>query len=737
MKKTIHVKIFLLALGLLLLTACDQDVAPQAAADTQTPVSTEAAQEKQESPTAESAEAEPLAALPDGAIRSYAVEFQYLLSWPCKSFCYVGDTLYAISTQDGMQYFCIISLADGSITEMDAPLAETNYLSDCGGQLWLLTAADGVWTFSRLESGNWETVRTETVTTDAPTGFQMDADGILYVTAKETLYALDAETGLVGELSYENAPLNPPIRTADGQVLVQTASGTKTDTWESFLALEIDLEKMTLSPLDALSEKGQPRNSNPLVSGSGTIDLFMKDGSYLYTVDVGDGTIEELLCLDDYTEAGSLNWFEVTDGKILSVFVNRDTQEQFLCLLAPTDVQRQVVVLGTTRSVTRYLNDAILAFNAQSDTYLIRTEYYDDDGLTYNSLNVRMLSGESPDLLFTGADMYAAYYQKGYLTDLYTALSQQTLDALDKTLLRAMSINDALYMLYPKVSLVTQLGLSDVFGESTAWTPHDAAALKEANPNYVLFSGMEGLQALERLLTVNLQYFVDYENGSCTFDSDEFKELLWLSVFQNYISSDIDERDIRSNLTGVVSFDSIDSYEKFLLQYEAYQVIGFPAIEGSGTYLSGIFPIGVCNLGRNQAGAIAFVEYLLSETYQMETEALSLRTDVLKQQFEDAAKERELTEEYYSDEESVLAAVGGTDTSAITDTTVLRAMTEEEIVQYRELLHSVTCTVSPMQSELTAIIEEEFQYYLKGDKDLDEVAEIIQSRAEIFVAERQ
>ena len=121
----------------------------------------------------------------------------------------------------------------------------------------------------------------------------------------------------------------------------------------------------------------------------------------------------------------------------------------------------------------------------------------------------------------------------------------------------------------------------------------------------------------------------------------------------------------------------------------------------------------------------------------METEALSLRTDVLKQQFEDAAKERELTEEYYSDEESVLAAVGGTDTSAITDTTVLRAMTEEEIVQFRELLHSVTCTVSPMQSELTAIIEEEFQYYLKGDKDLDEVAEIIQSRAEIFVAERQ
>ncbi len=86
-----------------------------------------------------------------------------------------------------------------------------------------------------------------------------------------------------------------------------------------------------------------------------------------------------------------------------------------------------------------------------------------------------------------------------------------------------MSINDALYMVYPQFAIVSILGRSEYLGDFQGWSIQDALTIKAEHPCSFLFGNLAYLQPLSCLLTVNLQYFADYEGGSCELDSPELR----------------------------------------------------------------------------------------------------------------------------------------------------------------------------------------------------------------------
>jgi ABC-type glycerol-3-phosphate transport system substrate-binding protein len=66
----------------------------------------------------------------------------------------------------------------------------------------------------------------------------------------------------------------------------------------------------------------------------------------------------------------------------------------------------------------------------------------------------------------------------------------------------------------------------------------------------------------------------------------------------------------------------------------------------------------------------------------------------------------------------------------------IEPMTEEELAKFKEVMYSFT-QVYHYDTDLVQIIEEEAEAFFNGQKSAEDVAAIIQSRAQIYVQENR
>lgn len=521
---------------------------------------------------------------------------------------------------------------------------------------------------------------------------------------------------------------------------------------------------------------------------------------YKFDTDTKDKVIDWIEC--DINSNNINSYSILPDGRVIAFESSYDDQAQKnnMQLIVMTRVDAASVVNKTVLTFAcMYLDwnmrDAIVKFNRASNTHRIvvrdYSEYNTDDD--YNAgiqkLNTEMLSGKLPDMIDNNTysmpvEQYAA---KGFLTDLYELIDADAdlsrEDFVQPVLKALESADGKLYQLPRTFAVSTAIALDKVAGDYDTW---NLAAVKDAMTK--LQDGASVFDVyrtksdiLQTCIARNIDAFVDWENGSAHFDSDEFKALLEFANqfpetydWENATDEENDSAQNRMNSGKQLMTDMyVSSFEDMLYQLTGYnggvKFVGYPSEDGTSNHTFQIDgSIAISSTCADKTAAWNFMKQFLTEDYQSGSNVWNfpINQKAFDQKMKDA-----MTEEYQTDENGNVVkdengnpiripkmtyyttdAGGGVAFAATTETAAstvviggsgvnedgpisIYAMTQEQADQILDLINATTAVYGYDESILN-IISDEAAAYFAGEKSLDDTANMIQSRVNLYVAEQ-
>lgn len=521
---------------------------------------------------------------------------------------------------------------------------------------------------------------------------------------------------------------------------------------------------------------------------------------YKFDTDTKDKVIDWIEC--DINSNNINSYSILPDGRVIAFESSYDDQAQKnnMQLIVMTRVDAASVVNKTVLTFAcMYLDwdmrDAIVKFNRASNTHRIvvrdYSEYNTDDD--YNAgiqkLNTEMLSGKLPDMIDINTynmpvEQYAA---KGFLTDLYELIDADadlSRESFVQPVIKALESADGkLYQLPSTFAVSTAIALDKVAGDYDTW---NLAAVKDAMTK--LQDGASVFDVyrtksdiLQTCISRNIDAFVDWENGSAHFDSDEFKALLEFANqfpetydWENATDEENDSAQNRMNSGKQLMTDMYaSSFEDMLYQLTGYnggvKFVGYPSEDGTSNHTFQIGgSIAISSTCADKTAAWNFMKQFLTEDYQSGSNVWNfpINQKAFDQKMKDA-----MTEEYQTDENGNVVkdengnpiripkmtyyttdAGGGVAFAATTETAAstvviggsgvnedgsisIYAMTQEQADQILDLINATTAVYGYDESILN-IISDEAAAYFAGEKSLDDTANMIQSRVNLYVAEQ-
>lgn len=283
-------------------------------------------------------------------------------------------------------------------------------------------------------------------------------------------------------------------------------------------------------------------------------------------------------------------------------------------------------------------------------------------------------------------------------------------------------------------------------GTKSGWTIDEVMALAKRYPEAELIQYMSKAYALQLSMQYNSASFVDYEKGTCNFDSPEFiKVLEFANCFESepdYASNESLPQQLQENKILLSNID-VSSVEQYIMYQEMFEEavtnIGFPTADGSrGIILNGNDVYGICAMSAHKEGAWAFLEkYLQYDANDMYAWGLPCRVDELEEMFQKAQTpeyQKDENGEFKKDEAGNLIEIPKTIWGYDDWEAEIYAASEEQIQEIRDLI-GIAKPAAVNDEEIMKIITEEAEPFFKGQKSAQEAAKVIQSRASIFVSE--
>ena len=350
-----------------------------------------------------------------------------------------------------------------------------------------------------------------------------------------------------------------------------------------------------------------------------------------------------------------------------------------------------------------------------------------------------MASDPDVDIVyFNGYTPYADmmnFASKGLLIDLNTYLDSDAevkRGDLMTSILNACTYDEMLVGLPTGFSVSTVIGKASDVGTEPGWTFSDMKALLESKePGTQLFHGRNRSWALQMCMNLGYKQFVNMENATCTFDTQEFVDVL---EFANLFPEEFDwntaeDETILMNQGKVLlaaynltDFAEIQLYTEIFGEELTY--IGYPTIEGNGALMSmgSTFAITKnCEMPEHAWKLIR--EYFLpieedANTHGYYSYNLSIRND----EFEKFCKNA------MSDENNGSWGWGDFEVQ-------IKPATQEQVDEVKDLIANISAVDGAVSNAMLNIINEEAAAFFNGQKSAQEVASIIQSRMQVYLSE--
>ena len=616
-----------------------------------------------------------------------------------------------------------------------------------------------------------------------------DKDGNWYVNTTDSVEVYNADfSQQLFEIDDNN--INNIVCTANGDVaaIMWDESGNMT-------VKTVDLAKKAFTAGNKLSMSTVYFSET--FTGNSEYDFFGSDESGILGVNASDGTVTRVLAwLDSDVSPDNIGHISAMEnGDFLLYNHNWETDENELIRLVKTEndpsKEKKIITLATL-NMDSEMRTLVSDFNKQNAEYRIKvtdySEYNTGDDYTagVTKLNTEIIAGKAPDIIAVNysmpIDQYAA---KGILEDLTPYIERDLgKDALVEDFFKTLRDDDGkLYEAYSSFSMQTLVGLRKVVGDEADWSfkklQEAFATLPEGAS--ILGNYYSRSSALYMFLYSNMQQFVNWETGECSFDSQDFIDLLeTVKTFPadediNYDNDGTYVSDQVRVLTGKQLLSTANAWSLTDFRANTFYAFGkddisFVGYPGTGATFSGNgMGYAISAKSENKEAAWQFVSQILTEDYQNNQNKYGFYNGIpTNKAVFDKMMEAEATPEF--DENAPTSSteiIGGNGTSsdsglgerepyysgATNDkgvheqpkttygfgdnfTVDVYAMTEQEKEVILDLFKNTT-TFMRYDNSLSDIINEEIQPFFKGEKSAADAAKMIQSRATIYVNEQK
>ncbi|TCL55651.1 ABC-type glycerol-3-phosphate transport system substrate-binding protein [Kineothrix alysoides] len=551
----------------------------------------------------------------------------------------------------------------------------------------------------------------------------------------------------------EEEGMGDAIQMADGNLLILSYSSQNNK--YGLRRLDVDAGKLSQEEyfLPGLS------SSYSYYPGIG-YDLMLVDNYGVSGYNLGDENVTELMNFidSDINTSYIYSLVAVSDKEFYGTINDNLTGSTMLMKFTkvdPKDVMDKKVLTLACNGLNWDVRNQIVQFNKTNQQYRIRitdyTQYNTDEDYTrgVTKLNTDIASGNVPDILILDTNLpVESYISKGLFEDLYPYIDKDEelkRDNYFQNVLTAYETNGKLYQMVPSFTIFTVVGKTADVGAEPGWTMEDLNALMATKPEGTqVFAGEIRGSVLNYSIQLAGGQFIDWKTGECKFNSDAFISLLeFLKQFpEQYDDSYYTDEYWRSYdsmwrngevLLNVSYMDGFSSYNymKKGTYGEDITLIGFPSADGKGSAIMPNMDIVMSSKSKNKDGVWQFMRYFLTDDYQNTIEygwPLSLKRI-------DALSEKAKKKQSYEDENGKIVEydqtyiVGGMEMP-------ITPMTQEEIDEVLAVVKTIDKPYSYDQN-LINIISEETAPYFAGQKNAKEVADIIQSRVQIYVNENR
>jgi ABC-type glycerol-3-phosphate transport system substrate-binding protein len=693
----------------------------------------------------------------------------------------LGDTVCYISmvseVAEEAQKICRYSLADRELTQISIqwPIEEQNreicsFAFNPDYSVWLIVNAYSA-DYSQLNrylcrfDSEGRNLAALDITQEMGRGssvgdMAVDGQGRIYVFTSE--HAEEGEAGVwlyTGDGDYqerlcfgvsETVRLIGTIEGDDGRFYACISKGESPD---CCTMLEVDFEGKRLTEVDT-----EFPNVNGLCKGK-QYDLLLYDDRFVCGYDFpaegsGSGQMpEELFAWTD----SDINGYFVEDLRTLGEDRYYATVENWI------NKDRSIVVLRRTKAsdVVPRKNMVLAAvdgggdlaalaikFNRSQGQYHIDVADYDSLTDLYNAI----LTKEAVDIInLSGVDVESLSRQ-GIFEDLMPYLERaQDLAPSDfvEGLLDTYTVNGLLAGIPERFRLETLGGDRGLLEGEPGLTLERLFAIAERNPEALPVGEVTKEEVMRYLMMFNQDAFIDWETGECRFDSAQFREVLeFANRFPDTLETVPGEDSLPRKthdgrvLFAIYNMGSLGAFQYFEgLFGETAAFVGFPTGDGKGGTL--LYPrnaFGITAMSQCKEGAWEFIESILEpgQTERMEPEQVYREYSYYDDAFPSLKRSLDIIAEYAIEDDRIWAEEGHSFGGRIYDDgwfMEFHAVTREEIDAVLALVKDAKPFRSAEGDEIIKIIGEEAPAFYSGQKSLEDVAEVIQSRVRIYVNE--
>jgi len=482
-----------------------------------------------------------------------------------------------------------------------------------------------------------------------------------------------------------------------------------------------------------------------------TYDFYYAQGDCIYGLNLADFESKKVC---DYTlsdlDLSYTNYVgELTNGDFIIVS-DSSNASNILGTLTKVDpsevVEKETLVIGTI-FIDDAVRKAVVKFNQNSDKYRIKIKNYGEQD--YDSfedmtskMNLDITSGNAPDIVVLDSYIpYESYIAKGVFEPLDSYLEND--EELSKTeflenIMDAGKRNGKQMMIIPSFSIVTAVSSKDMVGDTVVTWDNAEELCKQNNIEDKYMMGMLFKDSTYELYTSIGGSFIDWENGTCSFDSDEFKKFLEFNKKLPERTDDYDyqEEEVmfreKKGLLRVTWISEFTDYQTLEKGYFGTDVNfnGFPTADGTKSYISPNLQLAMSKDCKHKDAAWEFLKIFLQKDYQENLQwAFPVREDSLK-----ALEEKAQEDPYYIDEEGKKQPDNSVWCIGEDIEIEIKAMSPEKTAQLVDFIKSISDTMH-YDEKVNEIIQEETGAYFEDQKTVDEVTNIIQSRISLYLSE--
>jgi len=533
-----------------------------------------------------------------------------------------------------------------------------------------------------------------------PTSMGVYDDGLFVISDSKSICFFERTGELVNSLQVDGYILKRILASTETDNTYVLASSENEGVYENVI-LEINRDKYDINdiPIQKKADALTVYNNS----------IYYAADNYIYHVDMSNHTNEALIGLTDYKLQYSdlCNVFGINNEYII---IKRSPSSSI------GDIYKEVVIYPSDSiednevvnlifydpySISDFcdIGEIIASFNEDNPDIHIDIKEYDRE------LNYVLASDEKPDFVIGHENRIGELGKKGYLCDLSEMfllsenISEE--DFLDG-LVEKMKYEGKIYGLPRTITIRTLGGAESKVGCKPGWTSDEFFEWLILRPEALEGSWMQKEDILRICLEGNLSSFDDNDytkllekvNKVTTYN----KEGMTLDYYADIIS------------IGCSSFIQISTLDS---DFDGmFTLKGYPSVDGNPRYILEYIAVGILENCKNKDAAFKFVEYYVKYGYG-DPGALYSTKKLLNW-----AKNASGTINLNNDPQFPKRVY----------------MTEEQLNRPISALPYLT-VISERDNEIIDIIVEESSAYFSGNKTLDDTADIIKRRVDIYIEE--